>query len=361
MSAGLPTVYAIDDKETNLRLLKAYLQGEPYSVVTFSDGEEALRTVDEEPPDLILLDLMMPVIDGFAMLEALAAKAPQVPVVIVTATDERDARLRALAAGARDFITKPVDRSELLIRVRNLVALKQSTDALEKAVSELRLANRDLQSFAATLAHDLQQPITTINAFTQVIQSQGDKLPAQSADHLKRIAGACASARGMIHALLEFARLGQARVKREVVDLNEVIAEARQTVTAGAEARAIDWKIGPMPVVQGDAALLLLACVNLLSNAVKYTRKQDQPRISVSASWHPHNGHSIEFRDNGVGFDMAHAAKLFRPFERLHSVNEFEGTGMGLANVQRIVEKHGGTIKAQARPGEGAVFTLVLR
>jgi light-regulated signal transduction histidine kinase (bacteriophytochrome) len=145
------------------------------------------------------------------------------------------------------------------------------------------------------------------------------------------------------------------------VDLNEVIAEARQTVTAGAEARAIDWKIGPMPVVQGDAALLMLACVNLLSNAVKYTRKQDQPRISVSASWHPHNGHSIEFRDNGVGFDMAHAAKLFRPFERLHSVNEFEGTGMGLANVQRIVEKHGGTIKAQARPGEGAVFTLVLR
>ncbi|MEJ6023128.1 sensor histidine kinase [Ramlibacter sp. PS4R-6] len=361
MSNGLPVIYAVDDKETNLRLLRAYLQGEPYSVVTFTNAKEALETIEAAPPDLVLLDLMMPVIDGFAALEVLRESAPQVPVLVVTATDDRDARLRGLAAGARDFLTKPLDRSELLIRVRNLVALKQSTDALEQAMSDLRLANRDLQSFAGTLAHDLQQPITTINSFAQVMQSQAGGLTPASAGHLAKIIAACDAARGMIKALLEFARLGQAQVRKEDVDLNHVLADAREIVTNGGDSPAVEWKIGTLPVVQGDPSLLKLAFVNLLSNAVKYSRKQATPQVSVTAILLAHNGHAIQVHDNGVGFDMAHAGKLFNPFERLHTVSEFEGTGMGLANVRRIMEKHGGTVKAESQVGHGATFTLVLR
>ena len=355
------TVLAIDDKETNLRLLRAYLQAEPYRIVSFTDPREALANIPSEGPDVVLLDLMMPVLDGFTVLEELKRVAPQVPVVVITALDDREARLRALAAGARDFLSKPLDRSELSIRVRNLVALKQSADSLEAAMAQLQHANRDLQAFAGSLAHDLQQPITTITAFAQVMQSHADKLPAGDAVHLQRILSASESARRMVKGLLEFARLGQAELRKGPVDLNAVVAEARSVVTAAPGAAAVQWSIGSLPVVQGDAAMLLLAFVNLLSNAVKYSRGQAQPRVSVEAEAHPNQGHAIRVRDNGVGFDMAHAARLFTPFERLHTAQEFEGTGMGLANVRRIVEKHGGSVRADSQPGHGAVFTLVLR
>jgi signal transduction histidine kinase len=361
MTPLVASVVAIDDKDTNLRLLRAYLQGEPYDVRTFVDPHAALRAIESAPPDLILLDLMMPIIDGFGMLEKLKAIAPQVPVVIVTAMDDRDARLKGLSAGARDFLAKPVDRHELLIRVRNLVALKQSTDSLEVAMTELRAANRDLQAFAGSLAHDLQQPLTTIAAFAQVMESHADKLPLGDAAHLKRIQAAADAARRMIKSLLEFARLGQTELKKEAVDLNQVVSEALNTVATNADTAAIHWSIGRLPTVQGDASLLLLAFINLLSNAVKYTRHQPQPEIMIEAEAQPHNAHAIRVRDNGVGFDMAQAGKLFNPFERLHSVKEFEGTGMGLANVRRIVERHGGEVRADSATGQGAVFTVVLR
>lgn len=302
---------------------------------------------------------MMPDIDGFTMLELLTDDAPGVPVLVITALDDRETRLRGLAAGARDFLTKPVDRTELLIRVRNLVALKQSSDALEAAMAELELANRDLQAFAGSLAHDLQQPIAAIAAFAQSIR-RGPPLAARQAAHLERISALAATARQMIKALLDFAGLGQAQVRRETVDLNAVVAEARAALPPG-DGPAPQWSIGPLPAVRGDAALLVLAFVNLLSNAVKYSRTQAQPRITVDAV--PGAGHTqlVRVRDNGVGFDMAQAGRLFSPFQRLHQQPEFEGTGMGLANVLRIMQKHGGQVLAESAPGAGASFTLVFR
>ena len=254
------TVVAVDDKGANLRLLRAYLQTEPYRVLTFTDPKAALDAIEDDPPEsLVLLDLMMPVIDGFAMLEMLKDVAPGVPVVIVTAMDDREARLKGLAAGARDFLGKPVDRSELLIRVRNLVALKQSTDSLEAALSQLSAANRDLQAFAGSLAHDLQQPLTTIAAFAQVMERHSAHYPLADASHLKRIAQAAETARSMVKALLEFARLGQAQLVKLPVDLNRVVEDARNTVAAAADARNVRWNVGALPTLHGDSSLLLLA------------------------------------------------------------------------------------------------------
>jgi light-regulated signal transduction histidine kinase (bacteriophytochrome) len=275
--------------------------------------------------------------------------------------DDREARLRGLAAGVRDFLTKPVDRTELLLRVRNLVTLKQTMDSLEQALGDLKVANRDLQTFAGSLAHDLQQPIMTISAFAQVMQAQGCDMPADQAAHLQKIHGAAVAAGTMIKALLEFARLGQARLNTAPVDLAEVVAEAKRTVTERTPNRVIDWTIEALPVVPGDRSLLLFAFINLLSNAVKYSRTQQHPAVSIEVEKQPFNAYAIRVRDNGVGFDMAHAGRLFGPFERLHSVSEFEGTGMGLANVRRIVEKHGGRVQAESEVGKGAVFTVVLK
>lgn len=361
MGSVRATVLVIDDKEVNLRLMRAYLQPEPYEVITCDDPQEAAERIEREPPDLILLDLMMPVLDGFAVLQLVNESAPQVPVLVITGVDDRDARLRALASGARDYLTKPVDRSELLIRVRNLLALKQAGDALARALTQLEAANRDLNAFAGGLAHDLQQPITSIAAFAQVIQRNSEKLlPPKDASHLKRIITAAENARGMVRGLLEFARLGQREIEMVPVDLNLVVQEARGALSHESEDRPVSWSVAPLPVVRGDPSLLLLAFVNLLSNAVKYSHKREQPSVAIDSQPDP-TGPRIRIRDNGVGFDMAYAQRLFYPFERLHSVAEFEGTGMGLANVRRIMERHGGSVRGESAVGEGATFTLLFR
>jgi light-regulated signal transduction histidine kinase (bacteriophytochrome) len=237
--------------------------------------------------------------------------------------------------------------------------LAEKSDALEVTMSDLELANRDLQAFAGSLAHDLQQPLTTIAAFSQVMQRNSDKMPAADVVNLGKISAAAATAKRMIRGLLEFARLGQAQVNMAPVDLNQVVGEARSAVMA-AESRRIEWRISPLPVVHGDASLLLLAFINLLSNAVKYTRNQPLTIITIDAVPHPPDRYDVRIGDNGVGFDPAHAVRLFRPFERLHTSAEFEGTGMGLANVRRIMEKHGGSVRAESKLGEGAQFTLRL-
>lgn len=249
----------------------------------------------------------------------------------------------------------------LLLETGSLYArLNKSHRLLGQALAQTRRLNDDLEAFAGSLAHDLQQPLTTIASFAQIMERT--PLPEPGARHLKRILAATDSARGMVTALLQFARLGRQPLAVAPVDLNRIVARARQAVSAGgAQPRVVEWDIAPLPVVHGDAALLQMAFANLLSNAVKYSRTQARPRVTVQADAGADGLCTIRVRDNGVGFDMAHAGRLFTPFERLHTAREFEGTGMGLANVRRIVERHGGSVTAEAVPREGAVFSVVLR
>lgn len=238
-------------------------------------------------------------------------------------------------------------------------AQRRRAAELQRLSTQLEAANRDLDAFAGGLAHDLQQPITSIGAFAQVIQRQsGHLVGASDASHLQRIIMAAGMAHRMIRSLLEFARLGQKKIEAVPVDLSRLVHEARSTL-ADADTAAITWSVGPLPVVHGDPSLLLLALVNLLSNAVKYSRECERPRIRIEGEADPAGAHRIRISDNGIGFEMKEAGRLFRPFERLHSARAFEGTGMGLANVRRIMERHGGWVDAVAAPGEGATFTLV--
>ena len=238
-------------------------------------------------------------------------------------------------------------------------AHRRRSEDLQRLSIKLEAANRDLDAFAGGLAHDLQQPIMTIGAFAQVIQRQsGHLIAANDATHLQRIIGAAATAHRMIRSLLEFARLGQKKIEAQPVDLNVLLQEARGTLAADAATAPITWNVGPLPTVRGDPSLLLLALVNLLSNAVKYSRGGEQPQIRVEGHDDPAAGSWVRVSDNGIGFDMLEAGRLFQPFERLYTDTTFEGTGMGLANVRRIMERHGGSVQAEAAPGEGATVTL---
>jgi signal transduction histidine kinase len=239
-------------------------------------------------------------------------------------------------------------------------AQRQRAAELQRLSTRLEAANRDLDAFAGGLAHDLQQPITAIGAFAQVIQRQsGHLIAASDASHLQRIINAAGAAHRMIRSLLEFARLGQKKIDAVPVDLNRLLQEARSNLASGADAASTTWSVGPLPTVRGDPSLLLLAVVNLLSNAVKYSRGRERPQIRVESRANPAGGHQVRLSDNGVGFEMTEAGRLFRPFERLHTDAAFEGSGMGLANVRRIIERHGGSVEAEAVPGKGATFTLV--
>lgn len=236
--------------------------------------------------------------------------------------------------------------------------LATSNELLAQALSEMRRLNTDLQAFAGSLAHDLQQPLVTISGFARVMEARG--LPEQDRAHLQRILGAAQGARDMIRALLEFARLGESRLEVQLVDLNQIVAKARAAVAPTETARKIEWAISELPQVEADPQLMLLAITNLLSNAVKYTRTREHAVIRVEAEAVSHERYVIRFHDNGVGFDNSQVARLFAPFERLHQSSEFEGTGIGLANVKRIVERHGGSVSASSERGQAAVFSIEL-
>jgi signal transduction histidine kinase len=268
-------------------------------------------------------------------------------------------RIYGLGASAFVLSALLLENSSLHARLAQAhLALARSGDALAAANKQLEIANHDLSRFVGAVAHDLQQPLLSISGYAQHVRKRSEQQPpATDVASLQRIIGIAANADRMIQGLLQFARLGQRELQLETVDLNGVIEEARKALALELQDGGVDLRVAPLPQVQGDPALLALAFVNLLSNAIKYSRGREPPVVDVLA--HEEAGEAIvRVRDNGVGFDMAHAGRLFTPFERLHSAKEFEGTGMGLANVSRIMERHGGSIRAESSPGEGATFVL---
>ena len=268
-------------------------------------------------------------------------------------------RIYGLGASAFVLSALLLENSSLHARLAQTHrALERSGDALVAANKQLEIANHDLSRFVGAVAHDLQQPILSISGYAQHVRKRSEQhLPEADVSSLQRIIGIAANADRMIQGLLQFARLGQRELQLESVDLNVVIEEAQQALARELEASGVDLRVAPLPQVRGDAALLSLAFVNLLSNAIKYSRGAKPPVVEVEANAEAGEA-VVRIRDNGVGFDMAHATRLFTPFERLHSAKEFEGTGMGLANVRRIMERHGGSIRAESSPGAGATFVL---
>jgi signal transduction histidine kinase len=230
------------------------------------------------------------------------------------------------------------------------------------AVNErLEVANRDLDMAAGRIAHDLRAPLAVIKGFAQAVAERGgDALDAKAGHYLQRIVASTERAEHMTEALLAFARLGERPLRRQPVELEAVVRSAWHSVLPEAGGREVDLRIGPLPAVQGDPSLLELAFINLLSNALKFSLPRERPQIEISAQADDAGTVAITVKDNGVGFDPAYAQGLFMPFRRLHSRDEFAGIGVGLANVKRIIERHGGGVRAESELGKGAAFTLTL-
>jgi light-regulated signal transduction histidine kinase (bacteriophytochrome)/HAMP domain-containing protein len=239
-------------------------------------------------------------------------------------------------------------------------ALRESNAALERNAAQLLAANRELDAFAYSVSHDLRAPLRSIDGFSQVVlQDYADKLDEAGRDALQRVRAATQRMGALIDDLLKLARIGRAEMRREPVDLSgmaqDIVAELQRTTPE----RRVEFAIAPGLKAQGDARLLRVALENLLGNSWKYTAKQPRPRVEF-ASVDVNGGRAFMVRDNGAGFDMKYADKLFGVFQRLHSSAEFEGTGVGLATVMRIITRHGGRIWAEGAVDQGATFYFTL-
>jgi light-regulated signal transduction histidine kinase (bacteriophytochrome) len=235
--------------------------------------------------------------------------------------------------------------------------LSEVNAALERQTIELASSNKELEAFAYSTSHDLRAPLRHIAGYTQLLQKRASSvLDDRSGRYLTMILESATTMGVLIDDLLAFSRIGRAEARTAPVDLGELAREVSSEIRRDVRGREILWKIDPLPTLLGDRPMLRIVLVNLVSNAVKFTRTRAQAVIEIGSTVGKNGETAVFVRDNGVGFDMKYVDKLFGVFQRLHGIEEFEGTGIGLATVQRIIARHGGRVWAEGVAGEGATF-----
>jgi len=285
--------------------------------------------------------------------------------VVQSVSDHKDYSIRSKAAGDDEIgvLAEAFDEMLSEIQTRDKEIRLLNADLERRVIArtaEFEAANKELEAFSYSVSHDLRAPLRHIDGFVELLTKHaGSTLDEKGRRHLATIASAARKMGALIDDLLAFSRMGRAEMRKASVNLAALAEEVVQDLKGDAKGRSVEWKLGRLPTVHGDPAMLRLVFQNLLSNAMKYSGPTESARIEVDAE--PQNGEIIvSVRDNGVGFDPTYAHKLFGVFQRLHGPTEFEGTGIGLANVRRIVSRHGGRTWAEGAIGQGATFYFSL-
>jgi signal transduction histidine kinase len=378
------SILLVDDKEANLVALEAMLQGLGQHLVRASSGREALKQLLTQDFAVILLDVKMPEMDGFetATLIRQRDRSRHTPIIFLTAADRTQTHaVRGYAVGAVDYLIKPIVPEYVRSKVAVFVELAKKTALLTRQaellrqsehearelaelraelVRDLEYKNRELESFSYAVSHDLRAPLRRIDSYAgAVIETQSDRLDETGRLFLQRIGETSRQMSQLIDDVLHLARVTRAEVTVHEVDLSALCSAALARFLEAEPGRDVDCVVRPSVVVNGDGRLLRIALENLLSNAWKFTGQRPHARIEFGLR--VEEGETIYFvRDDGVGFDMEYVSRLFGPFQRLHLTNEFPGTGIGLATVQRIVHRHGGRVWAEGAVGQGATFSFTL-
>ena len=239
--------------------------------------------------------------------------------------------------------------------------IRRLNQELANRASELETANKDVELFAYSVSHDLRAPLRHLAGYSELLQKQASSLlDDKSRRYIQTILEAAKRMGNLIDDLLAFSRVGRAESKMVLVSLEQLVKEAVAELGQETKGRDITWKIGALPVCYGDRSMLKLAVANLVSNAVKFTRMRTPAKIEIGCLNTNKNEVEVFVRDNGAGFDMQYVNKLFGVFQRLHLAEQFEGTGIGLATVQRIVHRHGGKVRAEGAVDQGATFYFSL-
>ncbi len=366
----------IDDQKGILQMLRRRFAKLDYEVFTAENKDSALRILKSELIDLVLLDYMMPQVSGFDFFLNFHKKY-DVPVIMMTAHSSINLAIEFMRSGGTDFVEKPLDIDVLHLRIERAIKqsqlVKNQTTAKEKAEAELRESNtallektekleqknEELDAFTATVSHDLKAPVRNIMGFINLLKR---KLKIDDADkevqeYFSFIEDGATKMNNLITELLNFAQMKEITKDLELIDTQRLVTEIVNSINLNTEHNA-QISIGLLPKIKGDLTLIRQVFFNLIHNAIKYSRTKEKPIISITAD-RGENETIFAVEDNGVGFNMEYTVRLFNMFVRLHP-NEFEGTGVGLANVKRIVERHNGRIWASGQVDKGATFYFSL-
>ncbi|HID99155.1 MAG TPA: response regulator [Thiotrichaceae bacterium] len=368
-----PTILIVDDIPDNVSTLFHFLDTHDFEVLVARDGEAALELIDYERPDLILLDVMMPGIDGFETCRRLKAdvKTQEIPIIFMTALSDTLDKVKGFELGAVDYITKPIHQEEVLARINTHITLRylqqqlevKNTELetknveLETKNAELEAKNAELDAFSYTVAHDLKNPLSHLIGMSDLLQNEfSENLSQQGYQCLQHIFKSSYKMIEIINALLLLASVSKQAVKLAPLDMGEILYRVEQRLSSmlqqyeGEIIMPKEW-----PVALGYAPWLEEVWVNYLSNGLKYGG--ESPRLELGATL---EGNVIRFwvRDNGLGLSIDAMNKLFTPFTRLHKTSE--GHGLGLSIVERIVEKLGGKVGVESQVGVGSVFYFTL-
>ncbi len=344
---GPKRILTVDDSLTYLHEVAAQLREQGYDVVPAHSGEEALELLSVQTVDCILLDLVMPGLSGQETCRRIKGSAAwrDIPLIMHTALEEQDAMIEGINAGADDYIAKSSDLEVLCARVRAQLRRKQFED--ENRNIREQLLQKELEVSVAHSAREL------------ALQDNADKLDPKSQDYLRRVCESAQRMGALIDDLLSLSRVGRVDLRRESVDLSSIARAVFDELKKKEPDRQLTLRVADNLLAEADNGLMRVVLDNLLGNAWKFTAKVSEPRIEVGVD--QQEGGTVFFvRDNGAGFDMSYAEGLFHPFQRLHNESEFTGTGIGLATVHRVIDRHGGRIWASGAVNQGATFYFTI-
>jgi len=368
-------VLLIEDNASDARLIQESLAGatdDPFELETADTLATGLQRLSAGGVDAILLDLALPDSFGFETFIRAKAQALGVAIIVLTGLDDETLALKLVQGGAQDFVTK-VDVSGNNLTRAILYAIERErlerefrklNEELERRIrdrtSELEAANKELEAFSYSVSHDLRAPLTHLHGFSSLLlDNHAEHLDEQGKRYLRNIKDGATRMSALVDDLLRLAEVSRQGLRFQEISLNSLVEEVLKEFKNETCGRQIEWRVGSLPLVKCDHGLMRQVLINLLSNAIKYTRKREDTVIEISHKIID-GKQAIMVRDNGVGFDMKYADRLFAPFQRLHNEKDFEGTGVGLATVQRIIHKHSGRIWAYSEPGLGATFYFTL-
>ena len=359
--AGQALVLVVEDNPDMNRFVCESLASQ-YRVDSAFNGKEGLQKALEVRPDLILSDVMMPEMSGVELVRAIRAhpELDSTSMILLTAKADEGLRVTLLREGAQDYVMKPFSVEELRARVGNLVTAKRAAEALRERTTQLAAANKELEAFSYSISHDLRAPLRAVQGFANILlEDYAADLPPEAQRHLGSICDGAAKMGQLIEDLLTFSRLSRQPLTKRTLSPAKLTSQVLDELKSEQENRHVEIRIADLPDCKADPVLLKQVFINLLGNALKYTRKRETASIEVGVQ--KGSRPCVYFiKDNGAGFDMQYADKLFGVFQRLHNDKEFEGTGVGLAIVQRIISRHGGHIWAEAAIDHGATFYFTL-
>ncbi len=353
MATNYAEILVVDDMPDHISYSATILRSEGYRVFAATSGKAAMKFLEKKIPDLIMLDIQMDDISGLELCKIFKnnQRTKDIPVIFLTAEMSPEIIQQGFSLGGCDYVKKPFIKEEYLARVRTHLQIS-------KQKKELVAANNELNLFCSAVSHDLKAPFNIINMLIEMLRQElGDEQSDDVSNIMDMIVSKSSQTRIMIERLFDFSKMCNINPKMTTVNIKEIIEETFNELKNLEKDRNIEFHCGELPTVKGDPVLICIVIKNLLANAIKYTSKKETAVIEVSGSV-TKTHKIIKIKDNGSGFDMTYANKLFQVFQRLHSEEEFEGSGVGLALVNRIMKRHNGEVKAYGEVDKGAEFSL---